>query len=345
MGTEERTLELSVISAKELKRVRKFGPDICYAVAYIRAREKKSTPVDKDGGNNPRWNSKLVLTCDESLLHRGAGTITVEIYSHGSFSNKLVGTSKVSLLEISKLINQTRPPSSMSYEVRRPSGKVRGTLTISVKLGEKRAIRSNAQAPYYTTANGVYSPRTTTQGVDSSNAAGSVYPPPKASAGSTSSYDTPPASQVYPPPKPSSNSNYVASVANAGQVYPPPMVSVGSDSHSSNVEVPAMAYPPRISSGVDGPSSKVEEPVMAYPAPGYAAYPYPSNQYGPRYPDGQQYYPSAQANVPYNYQEAYYSKPQRPARRPGGSGMGMGLLGGALGGLLLGDMVGDMGGF
>lgn len=344
MGTEERTLELNVISAKDLKKVRKFGPDVCYAVAYIRARDKKSTAVDKEGGNNPKWNSKLVFTCDESLLQRGAGCITVEIYSYGSFSNKLVGTSKISLLDIGKLVNQTRPPSSMSFEVRRPSGKARGTLTVYVKLGEKRSMRNSAQVPYVTTASSTYSPMAGRQ--DASNASGSVYPPQKTSSGSAVRYEAgkvPSAAQVYPPPIPSSGSSYGSNASSAGQVYPPPKTSGGSNVHSSKVEQPAMAYPPRVSGGNNGHSSKVEDPVMAYPAQGYGAYQFPANKYGSQYPDAQQYYPPPQGNVPYNYQQAYYSKPQRPPKRQ--SKMGMGLLGGALGGLLLGDMVGDMGGF
>lgn len=145
MGTEERDLEVTLISAEGLKKVKKFGEVVCYAVVYVRAREKHATRVDKKGGSNPTWNAKFTLTCDESMFQLGTLIMTVEIYSHGTFSNKLVGICKVSLSDVDK---KSQQPTPMHYEVRRPSGKARGSLTLTVVAGEKRQLATNSTMSY-----------------------------------------------------------------------------------------------------------------------------------------------------------------------------------------------------
>jgi hypothetical protein len=180
MAIEERMLELTIISAQDLKKVSTFGHDSSYAVAYIYSGDRKTTSVDSKGRESPRWNTKLSLTCDEKLLHQAGAYIIVEIYHYGSFSNKLVGTSRISLLDVGKLVGSTKPK-SMELEVLRPSGKVKGVLNVSVKVGDKfTVIQRNYPAQGYQ----IYPPYTHSKpgsefGFANANGA---YPPSKASS-------------------------------------------------------------------------------------------------------------------------------------------------------------------
>lgn len=93
---EQREIELTILSAQDLKNVKLSGGAMTpYAVAWIHPNYKVSTPEHGQGGVKPCWNSVLRLTCDENSFQNSR--ITIEIYHHGSFSNKLVGTVTVSL--------------------------------------------------------------------------------------------------------------------------------------------------------------------------------------------------------------------------------------------------------
>ncbi|KAL2651720.1 hypothetical protein R1flu_019848 [Riccia fluitans] len=142
---EERTLELNVVSAADLKKVKNMGAQQCYVVAYIYHNQQKQSQADRIDGQNPIWNTKLKLECEEELLRSPASFLTVEIKCHGTLRNKLVGTVTVPLRE---LLSQEANPKGgltdgqvMAYEVYRPSGKVQGTLNMAVKLGEKRIVQ------------------------------------------------------------------------------------------------------------------------------------------------------------------------------------------------------------
>lgn len=136
---EERTINLTVISASDLKKVSTFGKQSSYAVAYVYTNRKQTSKVDHDGGVNPTWNSRLVLEADEEQIRSGRSHITLELHSHGTFGGKLIGTATIPLSDIAKEGAST--PQFMAFEVHRPSGKVQGIVNVSVALGEKRTIQ------------------------------------------------------------------------------------------------------------------------------------------------------------------------------------------------------------
>ncbi len=149
---EQRTIELTVVSAQDLKNVRMFGRKMSpYAVAWIYPNMKVATHMASNGGENPTWNSTLKLVCEERLVEQGNLVITVDLYNHGSLSNKSIGSVTVPLPAESNTSgdkpddfqnsskNQTQQqsrPKVMSLQVRRPSGHVQGTLNVAVRLGE-----------------------------------------------------------------------------------------------------------------------------------------------------------------------------------------------------------------
>ncbi|BBN13047.1 hypothetical protein MPTK1_6g00390 [Marchantia polymorpha subsp. ruderalis] len=357
---EERTIEVNVVSASDLKNVKTFGgQQTSYVEAYIFPQQRRKTNVDTKGGLNPSWNSKLTLTCDERFLERGGSYLTLEIYSHGALSDKLIGTVSIPLhLPVTSDGSEPKTDASIEeYEVRRPSGKAKGQLKVSVKLGEKRTIQNAGTQQGY-----AYSQ-------DYKNQARPTYPPATfgtASAGSyypgNSAY-APPAGGVYPPQNygslgPISPYASASPYGSAAAYPPPPPKKIDSETGitgyttggTTGVNASVPAYPPTSNppsaAGASGSTSapnSSSEPVTAYPAVGYpvpTGYPTPP-QYGQQYAPPPYYAPQAPYYPPQPPQ--YYQKP--PKRSNGGLGLGAGLLGGALGGLLIGDMLGDMGDF
>lgn len=144
---EERSLEFNIVSANDLKKVNTFGKQSCFVVVYVNSSQKTQTKVDRVGGRNPSWNSRLNVACDERTLIKSGSYVTVEIYCAGRITNKLLGTVTIPLNEVGRDGKSgATKPQIMAYQVRRRSGKIQGVLNLAVKLGEKKTI-STLPAP------------------------------------------------------------------------------------------------------------------------------------------------------------------------------------------------------
>lgn len=144
---EQRELEVMVFSANDLKNVKTFGGKMSpYCVAWIYPNMKVATPMDTNGGENPTWNSRLRLVCEESLIESGNAVVTIDIYNHGSFSNKLIGTVTIPLSDLRVGIKATdqsgssMPPIATTYEV---SSKHRKQVTILLAISFLGHVFSN----------------------------------------------------------------------------------------------------------------------------------------------------------------------------------------------------------
>ncbi|GLJ46069.1 hypothetical protein SUGI_0970550 [Cryptomeria japonica] len=301
---ETRTIEVTLISARDIQDVNLFTKSKVYAVAWIKGdprASKQRTVSDKEKGTNPTWNKPLTFTVDEAALQQGCLVLEVEIRTEGTFGDKEVGHISVPMKEF---LNK-KPPGGVdfvAYQVRKPSGKAKGTLNLSVKLNNPAQDKQPVYEPtaFQYPANGSAAPAygatapapapAQKEGKNESVTSYPAYPPPGSS--SSSSYPPPAA---YPPPPPGQPAGYPH--------YPPP---------------PPAGYPQYPPPGGHYP------PQQGYPPHNQGGYP-PYNQGG--YPPYNQGYPPAQQ--------------QPPKKNKMGLGLGAGLLGGALGGLLIGDMIGD----
>lgn len=129
---EYRELEVTLISAQNLKKVNAFGKMEVYGVAWIYPSMQYSSPTDRMGNVNPTWNSTLKLTVDERYLQNGHPVVHIDLYHHGSLGNQYVGSSSIPLRDNAAISSS----SIITIPVVRRSGKARGTLNVSVKLGE-----------------------------------------------------------------------------------------------------------------------------------------------------------------------------------------------------------------
>jgi len=133
---KKREIEVMIISAEDLKNVKRIRKMKCYAVAYIDPDHKASTRIDQDGGINPNWHQKLVLAADDELLSNVLAAITVDIYSYSHIRDKLVGTARILVPDLLKGGDPANPSDNpiqcIAVQVRRPSGRPQGILNIWV---------------------------------------------------------------------------------------------------------------------------------------------------------------------------------------------------------------------
>ncbi|BAB93249.1 putative shock protein [Oryza sativa Japonica Group] len=336
----QRTLELTLISAKDLKDVNLLSKMEVYAVVSLSGdrRSRQRIATDRAGGRNPAWNAApLRFTVPAS----GAGSLHVLLRAERALGDRDVGEVHIPLSELlSGAPDGAVPAKFVSYQVRKiSSGKPQGVLNFSYKIGEVTQSGSypGASPPV------AYGQAPPAPAYPPSAAAAAAYPPqstyPPPTAYPTAAKADGSAAAAYPPQS----------------AYPPP----GKGNEPSTAYPPPAGYPP--ATGSSKPA-KAGEPVTAYPAaagPSTAA-PYgtaPPPQYGYGYP-AQPPPPQAGYGYPppppqagygggYGYPpQAGYGGYQQQAVKPAkknnfGMGLGAGLLGGALGGLLIGDAISD----
>eukprot|EP01018_Ginkgo_biloba_P012561 Gb_28892 [translate_table: standard] len=133
------TLDITVISAEDVKNVRKFGRTMrTYAIVWSDPTTHNSTRIDRDGDTNPRWNDKLQLVLNPGLIHRKGSTITIEIYCKTRLRDKLVGWTKVPLSDIVHGEVRNNSPHFLSYRLKTAKGKPHGIINLSVRLLHKK---------------------------------------------------------------------------------------------------------------------------------------------------------------------------------------------------------------
>ncbi|CAL0309634.1 unnamed protein product [Lupinus luteus] len=305
---EYRTLELNVVSAKNIKDVNLLSKMDVFAVVSISGEsqnvQKMKTPVHRDGGTNPTWNFQVKFTVDESLAHQNRLYLEIKLFSERTFAgDTLIGTVNIPVKEF---IENPGDGSfrHVSYQVRTQSGKPKGMLNLSYKFGDKIAAPKKAA-----TAAAVYPPP-----------AAAVYPPPAAAYPPQAVSSKQEQPMGYPPSATGSKQEPVIAYPAAGawgsSTAPPPY---GAVPYAAPPQQSGYGYPPPQQSGYGYPPS--QQPGYGYPPqPGYG-YPPQPQQSGYGYPPAQQ---------------------QGKKKNKFGMGLGAGLLGGALGGLLIGDMVSDV---
>ncbi|XP_019435077.1 PREDICTED: protein SRC2-like isoform X3 [Lupinus angustifolius] len=245
---EYKTLELNVVSAKDIKDVNLLSKMDVYAVVLISGDpnnlHKIKTPVHKDGGTNPIWNFSLKFTVSDSLAQQNRLNLEIKLFSSRTVAgDTIIGTVHIPVKE---LIDNPGDGSfrHVTYQVRMQSGKAKGSLNLSYKFGE------NVAAPAKATS-----------------APPPVMAYPAAAAGSST---TPPyGGAAYAPPPQQYGYGYPPTQPGYG--YPPPQ-----QSGYGYPPQPGYGYPPG------------QQPGYGYPPqqPGYG-YP-PGQQPGYGYPPAQQ---------------------------------------------------------
>jgi len=200
---EQRTLEITLVGAKDLKQVNLISKMDVYAVVSIsggHANAQLRSPVDSVGNRNPNWNFPMKFTVDAAAAEQNRLTLVFKLRCQRALGDRDIGEVHVPVKELLDGAGDGKHIQFVRYQVRKPSGKPKGELNFSYKFGEKTAAKADEPVTAYPAGHPVAG-------------SSSAYPPPYAAAGSGGSYP-PPAG--YPPQQPM-----------AGYGYPPPQPGYG----------------------------------------------------------------------------------------------------------------------
>ncbi|KAH7425381.1 hypothetical protein KP509_11G051300 [Ceratopteris richardii] len=140
MTMEYRKLDVTVVSAENVKRASLFGKLRTYAVVWVEKQNRCKTRVDEHGNTNPSWNDSLSFSVPESLFCHPGSYLHVEIYRARSiFGDKFLSMASIPL---SGLLQKPDGKEIMMYELRRRTGKRKGAVRLSVRVGEKTTMSS-----------------------------------------------------------------------------------------------------------------------------------------------------------------------------------------------------------
>ncbi|KAJ0249844.1 C2 domain-containing protein [Hirschfeldia incana] len=133
-------LELNINSASDLENVNYITKMNVYAVITLvgdKSIQKVKTAVDRYGGCNPNWNHAVKFSVNERLAREGRLTLVVGLFSSRLLGDKDVGNVEVPLVHLLPSTNGNGNGHEMkfvTYQVRTPSEKMKGSLTFSYRI-------------------------------------------------------------------------------------------------------------------------------------------------------------------------------------------------------------------
>ncbi|AES65149.1 protein SRC2 [Medicago truncatula] len=140
MTTVYRTLELNMISAKDLKDVNIFPQISVYAIVSILGDPldpQITTHIHCHARRNATWNIPIKFAVKESLVYHNRLSLEIKLISYRKFlPRSTIGKVRIPLLGL--LDNSAYAGHPFSYQVRKKrSGKSKGTINLSYKLCDK----------------------------------------------------------------------------------------------------------------------------------------------------------------------------------------------------------------
>ncbi|KAJ3669661.1 hypothetical protein LUZ60_011611 [Juncus effusus] len=133
MAMANNSLEVTMISAKDLKKVHLLSKMSVYAIATISGGDPadiRRTAPDRRGGRSPTWGTTVrfvILSTDPRLA------LSITLRSARFFRDTEVGEVIVPIKDLLEA-GADGEEKFVSYQVRRPSGKPKGVLNLSCKV-------------------------------------------------------------------------------------------------------------------------------------------------------------------------------------------------------------------
>ncbi|KAJ3683735.1 hypothetical protein LUZ60_013962 [Juncus effusus] len=135
-----RALDLTLISARELKNVNHFSKLQVYGVASLAGdpRTRQRTPTDRRGGENPTWDYAFHFVVPTDTDMAGRLAIHVVLRAERIFGDREIGEAHIPLKDLVSSNSSNTAVQFASYQVHKPDSRnTRGTLNISYKLGDQ----------------------------------------------------------------------------------------------------------------------------------------------------------------------------------------------------------------
>ncbi|KAB1214014.1 hypothetical protein CJ030_MR5G017277 [Morella rubra] len=137
---EYRTLEVTVLSAKDLQDVNLFSKMDVYVVVSLSGNSQHKlqakTNVDREGGKNPSWNFPMKFTINEFTVRQNRLTLEFKLRCDRSLGDKDIGNVCVPVQELLDSTGDGKSMQFVRYQVTKPSGKPKGELYFSYKFSE-----------------------------------------------------------------------------------------------------------------------------------------------------------------------------------------------------------------
>ncbi|KAE8721297.1 BON1-associated protein 2-like [Hibiscus syriacus] len=143
MEIKSRTLEITILSAEDLRINNKPVKKNAFVVVWTDTCNYKSTKIDADGGSFPSWNDKLVM---DMPLHTRFVTLQVKCMASGG-GDKTVGVARIPVTDFIGGFYPETCLQFLSYRLRDPKGLKNGIVNVSVRVKEPlQACSSRAAA-------------------------------------------------------------------------------------------------------------------------------------------------------------------------------------------------------
>ena len=92
------------------------------------------TPIDKDCGRNPEWNSPMKFYVNTFASQQNRLILVVELKADKKLGNKDIGEVQVPMKELLERFGESNNEKSVSYSVITPSGDAKGLLYFTYKF-------------------------------------------------------------------------------------------------------------------------------------------------------------------------------------------------------------------
>ncbi|GMI98373.1 BON ASSOCIATION PROTEIN 1-LIKE, BON association protein 2 [Hibiscus trionum] len=145
METKSRTLEITVLSAEDLRTHNKPVKKNTFAVVWTDTYNYKTTKIDAEGGNFPSWNDELVM---DMPMHTRFVTLQVKCKASGAGGgDKTVGIARIPVTDFVGGFYPENRLQFLSYRLRDSKGLKNGIVNVSVRVKEPlQACSSQAAA-------------------------------------------------------------------------------------------------------------------------------------------------------------------------------------------------------
>ncbi|XP_028084044.1 uncharacterized protein LOC114285217 [Camellia sinensis] len=141
MEKNQRTLKISLISAKDLQRVQLLNKMEVCAYVFISGGGKQKTAVDRDGDTNLTWNGQITFNLDKESAETQVLVFELNCCDQNG-KDKVIGEVFVKVKALMGSIE-----GSLTFLVRSPSGNPNGTLNFMFEWEDEKVAGAGSSPP------------------------------------------------------------------------------------------------------------------------------------------------------------------------------------------------------
>ncbi|KAK9103376.1 hypothetical protein Sjap_020630 [Stephania japonica] len=147
MKTLSRSIEITIISAEDLRIHGRPIKNNAFVAVQTASDATRSTSVDTTGGNYPSWNEMLELP-----LPREAQFVRVEVQCRTSSGTKAVAGAHVPVSDFAGGWIPDGYLTFLSYRLRKLNGERNGIINLSIRVKGKGDVASSMDGTYFSSS-------------------------------------------------------------------------------------------------------------------------------------------------------------------------------------------------